>query len=189
MIPQVSFVGHDTQVQRKCLSKLQLNVNLNSVIPVEADNQQQQTEPALQQTSERPLSLDNDENVTAMAMFLPQRILMHIDYSEVVDRIRAAKYVQRPKPLVNSTNRNYLFWGRERYLITKFEMDDGDEYYVLTTCLISDCGGNRCLNENQYYGQTIFLYSPSPSPETEKIVTIMLIKPLAIGIQNAVNQD
>lgn len=139
------------------------------------------------QTSERPF---NDENATAIAiMLLPQRCLMYIDYSELVDRIRAAKYVQRPKPLVNSTNRNYLFGGRERYLITKFEMDDGDEYYVLTTCLISDCGGNLCLNENQYYGKTIFLYSPSPSPETEKMLTIMLIKPLTIGIQNAVNRD
>lgn len=123
-----------------------------------------------------------------MAMFLPQRFLMRIDYSELVDRIRAAKYVQRPKPLVNSTNLNYLCWRTERHLITKFEMDDGDEYYVLTTCLISNYGGNHGLNENQYYGQTIFLYSPSPSPETEKMLTIMLIKPLTISIENAVTE-
>jgi hypothetical protein len=39
-------------------------------------------------------------------------------------------------------------------MITRFEMDDGDEYYVLTICSLDEV--------HRYNGLTVFFYSPSP---------------------------
>lgn len=91
-----------------------------------------------------------------MVVFIRQSMFVHIDYSELVARVRAAKYAERPNPVVNCIEHNYILWSKQIHiLITKFEMDDGDSYYIITICFDSFSNGNH------YNGKTIFIYSPS----------------------------
>ncbi|XP_022178471.1 uncharacterized protein LOC111039317 [Myzus persicae] len=115
----------------------------------------------------------------AIAIFLKKRILRHINYSELVARVRAAKYAQRPFPVVNCIDSSYILWGKEIHLITKFEMDDGDDYYVITICY------DRCRNGNQYIGKTIFIYSPSKPHETVRVLKMLWYRPHLARIQSA----
>jgi len=93
--------------------------------------------------------------VNVNMVFIHQSIFVHINYSELVARVRAAKYAERPHPVVNRIEQNYILWSKETHLVTKFEMDDGDSYYIITICF------NSLSNGNHYNGKTIFVYSPS----------------------------
>ncbi|XP_026806113.1 uncharacterized protein LOC113549139 [Rhopalosiphum maidis] len=108
------------------------------------------------------LTTETIDTGNMVVIFLPQRILIRIEYWDMVDRVNAAKYNQRPCPLVNCTDQNYLVWGQESHLITRFEMDDGDEYYVLTTCSLDEV--------HRYNGLTVFFYSPSPWREIVSLI-------------------
>lgn len=116
-----------------------------------------------------------------IAVFLQKRSLMLINYSELVARVRAAKYAQRPYPVVKCIDRKYVSWGREIHLVTKFEMDDGDEYYVITICY--DC----YRYTNRFIGKTIYIYGQSSLPETARVLNRLWNRPHLVRIQSAIN--
>jgi len=130
--------------------------------------------------SEVPASVEPIDGYI-IAIFVQQRLLMPIEYSELVARVRAAKYAQRPYPVVNFTDRKYILWGKEIHMVTKFEMDDGDEYYVITICY------NSCSNENRYIGKTIFIYSPSSLHETVRVLNRLWNRPHLVRIQSVID--
>eukprot|EP00102_Acyrthosiphon_pisum_P007005 XP_003241169.1 PREDICTED: uncharacterized protein LOC100570974 isoform X2 [Acyrthosiphon pisum] len=152
-------------------------------IPETADRQQvtvQQVQRLIYYVRTVPASVEPIDGYI-IAIFLQQRLLKHIDYSELVARVRAAKYAQRPYPVVNFTDRKYILWGKEIHMISKFEMDDGDEYYVITICY------NSWSNENRYIGKTIYVYSPSPLHETVRVLNRLWNRPHLVRIQSVID--
>jgi len=97
----------------------------------------------------------SEEPMDGLSIFLRERMLVLINYSELAARVRAAKYSKRPCPVVNCIDCSYVLWDEETHLITKFEMDDGDQYYVISICYENFRYGS------QYIGKTIFIYSSS----------------------------